>query len=44
MGVSDAVLLDPITEDAFIQNLKERFNHDQIYVSIAGDQDRGGGT
>ena len=34
MGVSDAVLLDPLTEDAFIQNLNERFNHDQIYVSI----------
>ena len=36
VGASDAdtVLLDPLTEDAFIQNLKERFNHDQIYVSI----------
>ena len=33
VGVSDAVLLDPLTEDAFIQNLKERFHHDQIYVS-----------
>ena len=44
VGVSDAVLLDPLTEDAFIQNLKERFNHDQIYVSIALSQDRDGGT
>ena len=35
MGVSDAVLLDPLTEEAFIQNLKERFNLDQIYVSIS---------
>ena len=34
VGVSDAVLLDPLTEDAFIQNIKERFGHDQIYVSI----------
>ena len=36
VGVSDTVLLDPLTEDAFIQNLKERFQHDQIYVSIFG--------
>lgn len=34
VGVSDAVLLDPLTEDAFIQNLKERFHHDQIYTYI----------
>ena len=34
VGVSEAVLLDPLTEDVFRQNLKERFNHDQIYVSI----------
>lgn len=34
VGVSDAVLLDPMTEDAFIENLKERFKHDQIYVSM----------
>lgn len=33
VGVSDAVLLDPISEDVFILNLKERFNHEQIYVS-----------
>ena len=33
VGVSDAVLLDPVTEEAFIQNLEDRFNHDQIYVS-----------
>ena len=33
VGVSDAVLLDPMTEEAFIDNLKARFNHDQIYVS-----------
>ncbi|KAK3106305.1 hypothetical protein FSP39_017437 [Pinctada imbricata] len=34
VGVSDAVLLDPLTEDAFIDNLKERFKHDQIYCYI----------
>ena len=33
VGVSDCVLLDPVTEDAFIENIKQRFNHDQIYVS-----------
>nr|KAG5700527.1 hypothetical protein BaRGS_025239 [Batillaria attramentaria] len=31
VGVSDAVLLDPMTEDAFIKNLQERFHHQQIY-------------
>lgn len=35
VGVSDAVLLDPMTEDAFISNLKKRFDHDQIYVSLS---------
>jgi len=34
VGVSDAVLLDPLTEDAFIENIKQRFSHHQIYVSI----------
>lgn len=34
VGVSDAVLLDPISEDVFILNLKERFNHEQIYTYI----------
>ncbi|XP_067686913.1 unconventional myosin-Ib-like [Haliotis asinina] len=34
VGVSDAVLLDPMTEDAFIANLEERFKHDQIYTYI----------
>ena len=33
VGVSDAVLLDPMTEDAFLDNLAERFSHQQIYVS-----------
>lgn len=34
VGISDAVLLHPMTEDAFIENLKTRFNHEQIYVSV----------
>ncbi|ESP02895.1 hypothetical protein LOTGIDRAFT_212414 [Lottia gigantea] len=34
VGVSDAVLLDPITEDAFIDNIHERFKHDLIYTYI----------
>lgn len=34
VGVSDAVLLDPLTEDNFISNLHDRFNHDQIYTYI----------
>ena len=34
VGVSDACLLEPLTEDAFIENLRKRFHHDQIYVSI----------
>lgn len=34
VGISDAVLLDPVTEAAFIHNLKQRFDHDQIYTYI----------
>ncbi|KAH9524416.1 Unconventional myosin-Ib [Bulinus truncatus] len=32
VGVSDAVLLDPMTEEAFIDNLEKRFQHQQIYT------------
>lgn len=32
VGVCDAVLLDPLTEDAFVSNLLLRFKRDQIYV------------
>ena len=35
VGVSDAVLLHPLTEEDFISNLHDRFNHDQIYVSVS---------
>lgn len=34
VGVSDAVLLDPVSEDAFIENLKLRYQHNQIYTYI----------
>ena len=33
VGVSDMCLLEPITEDTFLENLHRRFLHDQIYVS-----------
>lgn len=33
-GVPDFVLLDELTENATYENLKIRFNQDQIYVSI----------
>ncbi|EGD77448.1 myosin IB [Salpingoeca rosetta] len=33
-GVGDAVLLDEITEDAFVANLKRRFSKDKIYTYI----------
>ena len=32
-GVADMVLLDPVTEDALLQNLKDRFAASKIYVS-----------
>ena len=32
-GVPDFVLLDELTENATYENLKTRFNQDQIYVS-----------
>jgi len=31
-GLGDFVLLDKITEKAFMENLEERFNNDRIYV------------
>ncbi|XP_071825840.1 unconventional myosin-Ib-like isoform X2 [Apostichopus japonicus] len=34
VGVGDFVLLDPLTEDAFINNLKKRFDTDNIYTYI----------
>ncbi|XP_053408862.1 unconventional myosin-Ib-like isoform X3 [Mercenaria mercenaria] len=34
VGISDAVLLHPLTEEAFIENIKKRFSHEQIYTYI----------
>lgn len=34
IGVGDMVLLEPLTEESFINNLKNRFEHGEIYVSI----------
>lgn len=34
IGVGDMVLLEPLTEDTFLENLKNRFDHNEIYVSI----------
>lgn len=33
IGVGDMVLLEPLTEDSFIENLRKRFDHSEIYVS-----------
>ncbi|XP_042301847.1 unconventional myosin-Ib isoform X5 [Sceloporus undulatus] len=34
IGVGDMVLLEPLTEDSFISNLKQRFDHSEIYTYI----------
>ena len=33
VGVSDMVLLDPLTEDKLMENLEKRFRAGEIYVS-----------
>lgn len=33
IGVGDTVLLEPLNEETFIDNLKKRFDHNEIYVS-----------
>eukprot|EP00049_Salpingoeca_infusionum_P022424 m.6615 g.6615 ORF g.6615 m.6615 type:complete len:998 (-) comp5177_c1_seq1:342-3335(-) len=33
-GIGDAILLEPITEDVFLQNLQLRFKHNYIYTYI----------
>ena len=32
IGVSDMVLLDPLTEDSLVENLRMRFKKEKIYV------------
>uniref|UniRef100_A0A670I140 Myosin IB n=1 Tax=Podarcis muralis TaxID=64176 RepID=A0A670I140_PODMU len=34
IGVGDMVLLEPLTEESFIDNLKQRFDHSEIYTYI----------
>ncbi|XP_071942149.1 unconventional myosin-Ib-like isoform X2 [Antedon mediterranea] len=34
IGVSDCVLLEPLTEDAFVENLQKRFKANEIYTYI----------
>lgn len=34
IGVGDMVLLEPLSEETFINNLKRRFDYNEIYVSI----------
>ncbi|XP_039539480.1 unconventional myosin-Ib isoform X6 [Pimephales promelas] len=34
IGVGDMVLLEPLSEDTFIENLKKRFDHNEIYTYI----------
>ncbi|XP_075706286.1 unconventional myosin-Ia [Rhinoderma darwinii] len=34
VGVGDMILLDSLAEDSLLQNLKERFKHDEIYTYI----------
>lgn len=34
IGVGDMVLLEPLSEDSFLENLKKRFEHNEIYVSL----------
>ncbi len=33
IGVGDMVLIEPLSEDTFLENLKKRFDHNEIYVS-----------
>lgn len=33
IGVGDMVLLEPLSEDSFNENLRKRFDHNEIYVS-----------
>ena len=33
IGVGDMVLLEPLSEESFIENLRNRFDHNEIYVS-----------
>ncbi|XP_051938624.1 unconventional myosin-Ib isoform X3 [Hippocampus zosterae] len=34
IGVGDMVLLEPLSEDSFLENLRKRFDHNEIYTYI----------
>ncbi|XP_029967198.1 unconventional myosin-Ib isoform X3 [Salarias fasciatus] len=34
IGVGDMVLLEPLSEDSFLENLRNRFDHNEIYTYI----------
>uniref|UniRef100_A0A672ZTH6 Unconventional myosin-Ib n=1 Tax=Sphaeramia orbicularis TaxID=375764 RepID=A0A672ZTH6_9TELE len=34
IGVGDMVLLEPLSEDSFLENLQKRFDHNEIYTYI----------
>ena len=34
IGVGDMVLLEPLSEESFLENLRKRFDHSEIYVSV----------
>ncbi|CAJ1071351.1 unconventional myosin-Ib isoform X2 [Xyrichtys novacula] len=34
IGVGDMVLLEPLSEDSFLDNLRDRFDHNEIYTYI----------
>ncbi|XP_033899889.3 unconventional myosin-Ib-like isoform X5 [Acipenser ruthenus] len=34
IGLGDMVLLEPLTEESFIENLRKRFDHNEIYTYI----------
>ncbi|XP_078715773.1 unconventional myosin-Ib-like isoform X3 [Lampetra fluviatilis] len=34
VGLADMVLLDPLSEESFLENLKERFKHNEFYTYI----------
>ncbi|XP_008281016.1 unconventional myosin-Ib isoform X5 [Stegastes partitus] len=34
IGVGDMVLLEPLSEDSFLENLRKRFDHSEIYTYI----------
>ncbi|XP_040004259.1 unconventional myosin-Ib isoform X4 [Xiphias gladius] len=34
IGVGDMVLLEPLSEDSFLENLKNRFDHNEVYTYI----------